>query len=565
MKKKSFLSSLVTIILCLSLIAGSTYALFTSEDQVNIAITSGKVNVVATILEDAMKTYSLGQEQDAGKFANGGTAVFTTESGEKVLTLDKMTPGDRVEFAIQITNNSNVAMKYCVTWAVEGELSAALTATAGGAAIENGTTEWTPWPVPATEVDKVKTIPVVVELPSETGNTFQDKNAKIVFTVEAVQGNAPETDEWDGSVDTAWYEDADATVTEFVLNTAEQFAGFAALVAEDANNFEGKTIVLNNNIDLGATAQDGSPISFEPIGSTGERDARGRLVVEPFKGTFDGNGKTISNLYQSGWDFGYEWGQYGSVGLFSELESATVKNVVIDGFDCQIEGGDVAFIAGSATGDCTFENITIQNGTIGTYNNGIGGIIGWSGAGTYVFKDITIGEDVVLGGLWGSFDSSIGGVVGQGEPGATYVFENVDVACRLDAYNDVTASYQYYLYRMTGMLIGRLEETTTIDGKNYPDMSKYNITCTDVTVTYGDWMNYHYCYGFNGSRYTRVESGYAYGGLDITAENHASTCTDHMLCLPFDGLFGGDQYGVRPITEYPGVTVYYPASYTPDP
>ena len=96
MKKKSFLSSLVTIILCLSLIAGSTYALFTSEDQVNIAITSGKVNVVATILEDAMKTYSLGQEQDAGKFANGGTAVFTTESGEKVLTLDKMTPGDKV-------------------------------------------------------------------------------------------------------------------------------------------------------------------------------------------------------------------------------------------------------------------------------------------------------------------------------------------------------------------------------------------------------------------------------------------------------------------------------------
>lgn len=29
----------------------------------------------------------------------------------------------------------------------------------------------------------------------------------------------------------------------------------------------------------------------------------------------------------------------------------------------------------------------------------------------------------------------------------------------------------------------------------------------------------------------------------------------------FDGLFGGDQYGVKPIKEYPGVTVNYPASY----
>ncbi|MBR2906497.1 MAG: hypothetical protein IKC26_00440 [Clostridia bacterium] len=349
-------------------------------------------------------------------------------------------------------------------------------------------------------------------------------------------------DTWDGTADTSWYNETD---TEFALSTAEQFAGLAVLV-DSGNNFAGKTIALTSDVDLyflpaGAT----EPLAFDPIGDK-----------VPFAGTFDGQGHTISNLYQSGWAFGYEWGKYGSIGLFGELESATVKNVTISGADACIEGGDIGGITGSATGTCVFENITIKDSDFGTYNNGIGGIIGWSGAGDYTFKNITIAEDVVLGGLWGSFDSSIGGIVGQGEPGASYNFEDVDVACRLDAYNDVTAAYKYYLYRMTGMLIGRLEETTTINNSNYPDMSKYNITCKDVTVTYGDWVDYHYCV-VAGKTAWRVEPGYAYGG--IPADHDHSTCAMHCnLLLTFEGLFGGAQYGVKPLTEYDGVTVVYP-------
>ena len=117
---------------------------------------------------------------------------------------------------------------------------------------------------------------------------------------------------------------------------------------------------------------------------------------------------------------------------------------------------------------------------------------------------------------------------------------------------------------MCGMIIGRCEKTTTIDGRNYPDLSQYDMTFTNVVVNFGDWMNYHYCYGFNGSRYSRVEAGYAYGGLDVNAENHAASCTDHMLCLPFTAIIGGAQYGVSPITSVEGVTVNYPASYNPE-
>ena len=60
MKKKNIIiSSFATIALCLSLLMGSTFALFTSESKVNIAVTSGKVSVVANIDETSVQTKQL--------------------------------------------------------------------------------------------------------------------------------------------------------------------------------------------------------------------------------------------------------------------------------------------------------------------------------------------------------------------------------------------------------------------------------------------------------------------------------------------------------------------------
>ena len=370
------------------------------------------------------------------------------------------------------------------------------------------------------------------------------KNDNGTWTVEKLKA-----DKWDGTADTDWYDPTNPK-TEYSLSTAEQLAGLAELVTGNTT-FAGVTITLTNDIDLycedTTPAADGDPLTFRPIGDHKKGGT--------FEGTFDGNGKTISNLYQNGWDLGYEWGVYGSYGLFGNLNNATVKNLTIEGSESYIEGGDTSFVAGSATGTCVFENITIEDSISATYNNGNGGIIGWSGDGNYTFKNINIKEDCVLAGLWGSFDSSIGGVVGQAEPGATYNFENVNVACRIDAYNDCTASYDYYNYRMCGMLIGRLEETTTIDGSNYPDTSKYIINCNNVTVTYGDWANYHYCRA-TGARAARVEAGYSYGG--IAADYDHSACTaHHNELIEFDQIFGGDQYAVKGLKAYAGVKVVY--------
>ena len=353
--------------------------------------------------------------------------------------------------------------------------------------------------------------------------------------------------------DDTWYDD---TKTELAIEDVADFAAFVE-TANSGNDFAGKTLKLTGDIDLyfkDITAMaDSDPVTFRPIGDTRYNGGK------PFKGTFDGQGHTIKNLYQNGWDLNYHWDNYGSYGLFGKLEDATVKNVVLEGTESYIEGGDVSFIAGSATGNCVFEDITIKSGTIATYNNGCGGIIGWSGAGNYTFKNIVIGADVVLGGLWGSFDSSIGGIVGQAEPGATYNFENVTINCRIDAYNDCTASYDYYNYRMCGMIIGRCEETTTIDGKNYPDLSKYNLSFNNVTVNYGQWMNYHYCRR-EGERAVRLESGYSYGGVEN--RDHSGDNAHCKECIPFDQLIGGDQYAVKGLPVVAGVTVNYPAAYT---
>ena len=384
----------------------------------------------------------------------------------------------------------------------------------------------------------------------------ENGKAKTAFAILAGKIAVPEftnapspVDKWDGTADTSWYDPANPLI-EYSINTAEQLAGLAELVSGDTT-FKGVTFTLESNLDLycedTTAAADGDPLSFRPIGDKSKNGT--------FEGKFDGNGKTISNLYQNGWDLGYSWDVYGSYGLFGNLNDATVKDLTITGAESYIEGGDVGGITGSATGTCVFENITITDSDFATYNNGNGGIIGWSGAGNYTFKNITIAEDVTLAGLWGSFDSSIGGIVGQAEPGATYNFENVDIACRLDVYNDVTASYDYYNYRMCGMIIGRLEETTTIDGVNYPDTSKYNITCEDVSVTYGEWADYHYCRAA-GARGVRAEAGYSYNG--IAADYDHSVCTVHHLeCIVFDQIFGGAQYGVKGLAAYDGVTVTY--------
>ena len=194
-KSSIILASLASIAVAGSLIAGSTYALFTSESKTNIAVTSGTVDVEATISE--LKTYSgvdltgdpetdtISETAEAGKFTNGGTATYT----DGTLTLDKMTPGDKVTFNIKITNNSNVAAKYRTVVKKGND-----TGLFNGLEIKVDDEEFLGVSLISSYADlgangSTFTVPVEVNLPSDRGNLYQDKTCDLSFAVEAVQGN----------------------------------------------------------------------------------------------------------------------------------------------------------------------------------------------------------------------------------------------------------------------------------------------------------------------------------------------------------------------------------------
>ena len=582
--KHALLMSALALLLCVSMLVGSTYAWFTdSVTSTGNKIQSGTVKLDLEVLDKTSGEWSSIKENK--------TALFN---------YDKWEPGYVEAKILKVENEGNLALKWYAKFVSAVTLSEladvidvyvlpyGVLADASAVKYPAGRdlTGYTRVGTVAEFVNTIETttngtlkagesayLGIALKMQESANNDYQDKtlgafDIMILATQNTVEKDSFDdqydvnseydkvstADTWDGTVDTSWYDPANP-LTEYKLGTAEQLAGLAELVSENTT-FDGVTFVLTNDIDLycedTTASADGDPLTFRPIGDHSKNGT--------FEGVFDGNGKTIFNLYQNGWDLGYEWGEYGSYGLFGNLNDATVKNLTLSGGESYIEGGDTSFVAGSATGTCVFENITIKDSISATYNNGNGGIIGWSGSGDYTFKNISIADDCVLAGLWGSFDSSIGGIVGQGEPGATYNFENVDIACRIDAYNDCTASYDYYNYRMCGMIIGRLEETTTIDGVKYPDMSKYNIICNNVTVTYGDWHNYHYCEptpGLNGGRGMRVEAGYEYGGLPVDYD-HSQCVDNHMNLIPFDQIFGGDQIAVKGLKTYDGVTVVYP-------
>ena len=210
MKNKILLTSVITVVVCLSLIVGSTLALFTSDSTVNIGVGAGQVKIEAKIPSNTLTTSSMGDPNTpAGVFANTGTAKLT--DGNKTLEIERMTPGDVVNFGIQVENKSNVAIKYrVVAEAVAGggntpDLTEVLTVTAivngqNYTLNKNGKTFTSNYILVGTtngNGNAITNIDVTVSFPdgghpngNDLGdNAYQNGTAKLTFKVEAVQGN----------------------------------------------------------------------------------------------------------------------------------------------------------------------------------------------------------------------------------------------------------------------------------------------------------------------------------------------------------------------------------------
>lgn len=312
------------------------------------------------------------------------------------------------------------------------------------------------------------------------------------FSEVAVVADATNT--WNGTAATAFAGGNGTEANPYLIANADQLAYFRNEV-DGGRTFDNEFVKLTANIYL-------SNVNFDPIGwgyvnNGWNRDGATGMV---FQGTFDGNGKTIFDLYQSGWDLeektgtDYTYTNCG-FGLFAAASNATFKNLTISGAYVRVECVEAGVLVGLSQNGCTYENIKIYNSKIANYQRPAGGLIGEvSGDGTTKITNVTIGSDVVVGSLWGDFDAPVGGVVGaywnDVDADPQIYMTNVDVGCRLDVYNDITSAYQWHAYRRAGMLIGNTDMT---DPNNAHKAYAPFLHCSGVNVYYGDWVDYTYC------------------------------------------------------------------------
>ena len=233
----------------------------------------------------------------------------------------------------------------------------------------------------------------------------------------------PPSDYSDDNVtaDTSWYHEEDDS---FAIGTAEELIGLAQLV-NSGTDFSGKTILLENNIDLSDYAGDWNDgKGWTPIGNNDT----------PFKGTFNGNNKTISGLYINDSKLDYaglfgcmDQGKVNQLGLVNvEIRAkddvggiagrlstsdwypgdyppgncAAVKNCFVTGV---VEGKEcVGGIAGSIS--CSYINDCYAGADV-TGTSDVGGVIGSAGSAgvenCYSTGSISGGKNV--GGIAGSF------------------------------------------------------------------------------------------------------------------------------------------------------------------
>ena len=212
----------------------------------------------------------------------------------------------------------------------------------------------------------------------------------------------------------------------FVLKTADHLAWFrdfvnegnmkaCAKIADDVKEIDMSTVCHKADAEKQV-----AELSWTPIGN---------FARNKYQGTFDGNGKTISNLYIIN-------AASGSVGFFGYAEKGSIKNITFDnakvkstvdhytgilaGFgelciieniktlaNCSVEGKNgVGGIAGMASGDIgNCENHAMVNGA-----NSVGGIVGdYRGSGKSIIScanyGVVTGTGNSVGGIAGGYGS----------------------------------------------------------------------------------------------------------------------------------------------------------------
>lgn len=160
---------------------------------------------------------------------------------------------------------------------------------------------------------------------------------------------------WDGS---SAFEPKSESNTYSI--TAPSELAWIAQQVEKNNTFEGKTIKLCANLDMGNK-------SWKPIGDNSAHtminapsgvthETEYLKTVKYFKGTFDGDNKTVKSLTVNH--------KYPGAGLFGNVQDATIKNLNVT--DATINGSSkwTAVVIGYSNGSLTIENVKVNKSEI---------------------------------------------------------------------------------------------------------------------------------------------------------------------------------------------------------
>ena len=351
--KKKITSAVLTILLCLGLIAGSTYALFTSKDEVNVAVNSAKVELVATIENDKL-TSTLGE--------NLPETEVSIENN--VITLTNFVPGDVFSFDIRITNNSTVSVQYrtVIQLLKDAGLWNGLVVTIDED-IYNGDVQYANWSLLAPKSEDI-IVPVTISLPVEAGDEYQEKSCQISYRVEAVQGNAPVVDPYTYK-DGVYYINSEEgmMLMNQILNAVPHGEGAGAV------NF-----ALTADMDM--TGKTWAPIRAHWV-------------------NIDGQGHKVSNLNCT-------TNEVAKSGFVGYLAAGTIKNITLE--NVTVAGEQAGVLVGQVEAG-TIENVTIAGtNTVSYYDDpayneewgGVGAVIGVDVSGNTDKTGVTIAEGATI-------------------------------------------------------------------------------------------------------------------------------------------------------------------------
>jgi uncharacterized protein (DUF2141 family) len=289
---------------------------------------------------------------------------------------------------------------------------------------------------------------------------------------------------------------------------------YQVATAEQLNNVRyhlDKHFIQTANIDLNAAPYN-TDLGWEPIGSYGS----------PFNGTFNGNGKTISNLTINRSTADYV-GLFGIAGQYAKIQNVKLENTTVTGRNNT--GGLVGTNADSITNSCATGAVT--------GSEYVGGLVGYNLVGdiTNSYATVAVSGGTWVGGLagyndWATISGSyttgavtgtayVGGLVGQNRQDsitnsyATVAVTGTDnyvgglVGCNQEN-SQITSSYAI------GTVVGK-QSTGGLVGENWGTITKSYAT-GDVTGSGG-------VAGLAGSNSGTITNSYARGAATGTQDH----------------------------------------------